>query len=64
MVQKQYDWPAARLEEHSRRKLKILSEYVFDYLKVRCRNAIAFGGADDFWAHTRRRSAEIHLVQH
>ena len=26
MVQKQYDWPAAKLEEHSRRKLKILRE--------------------------------------
>ena len=26
----------AKLEEHSRRKLKILREYVFDYLTVRC----------------------------
>lgn len=34
---KRYEWAdGAKLEEHSRRKLKILREYVFDYLTVRC----------------------------
>ena len=38
MVQKLYDWiSGATLEEHSRRKHKILREYVFDYLTVRCK---------------------------
>ena len=38
MVEKQYGWiDGAKLEEHSRRKHKILREYVFDYLTVRCR---------------------------
>lgn len=38
MVAKQYDWAdGATLEEHSRRKHKILREYFFDYLTVRCR---------------------------
>ena len=38
MIQKQYEWAeGAELEEHSRRKLKILREYVFDYLIVRCK---------------------------
>ena len=37
MATKQYDWAAgATLEEHSRRKHKILREYFFDYLTVRC----------------------------
>ena len=37
MAKKQYDWEAgATLEEHSRRKHKILREYFFDYLTVRC----------------------------
>jgi three-Cys-motif partner protein len=38
MVEKPYEWAdGAKLEEHSRRKHKILSEYVFDYLTVRCK---------------------------
>lgn len=38
MVEKPYGWAeGATLEEHSRRKHKILREYVFDYLTVRCR---------------------------
>lgn len=38
MVEKRYDWTdGATLEEHSRRKHKILREYVFDYLTVRCK---------------------------
>ncbi len=38
MVQKRYDWAGGvELEEHSRRKHKILREYVFDYLMVRCK---------------------------
>lgn len=38
MVEKPYDWSdGAKLEEHSRRKHKILREYVFDYLTVRCK---------------------------
>lgn len=38
MVKKRYDWEnGVELEEHSRRKHKILREYVFDYLTVRCR---------------------------
>ena len=37
MVEKPYEWiDGATLEEHSRRKHKILREYVFDYLRVRC----------------------------
>jgi three-Cys-motif partner protein len=37
MVEKPYEWAGgAKLEEHSRRKHKILREYVFDYLTVRC----------------------------
>jgi len=37
MVAKQYDWlNGATLEDHSRRKHKILREYIFKYLNVRC----------------------------
>lgn len=37
MVKKRYDWEnGVELEEHSRRKHKILREYIFDYLTVRC----------------------------
>lgn len=37
-MEKPYQWAnGATLEEHSRRKLTILREYVFDYLSVRCR---------------------------
>lgn len=39
MVEKPYKWlDGAKLEEHSRRKHKILREYFFEYLKVRCQN--------------------------
>lgn len=38
MVEKRYEWvEGAKLEEHSQRKHKILREYVFDYLTVRCK---------------------------
>lgn len=38
MVEKRYEWAdGAKLEEHSQRKHKILREYVFDYLTVRCK---------------------------
>ena len=38
MVEKRYEWAdVAKLEEHSRRKHKILREYCFDYLTVRCK---------------------------
>jgi len=38
MVEKRYEWvDGAKLEEHSKRKHKILREYVFDYLTVRCK---------------------------
>jgi three-Cys-motif partner protein len=38
LVEKRYEWAdGATLEEHSRRKHKILREYVFDYLTVRCK---------------------------
>jgi three-Cys-motif partner protein len=38
MVQKRYEWAdGAKLEEHSLRKHKILREYIFDYLTVRCK---------------------------
>jgi three-Cys-motif partner protein len=37
MVEKPYAWPdGATLEDHSRRKHKILREYFFNYLIVRC----------------------------
>lgn len=37
MTTKEYDWGSgAQLEEHSRRKLKILREYFTKYLSVRC----------------------------
>ena len=37
MVAKPYDWAdGATLEDHSRRKHKILREYFFNYLAVRC----------------------------
>lgn len=37
MAEKPYEWTAgATLEEHSRRKHKILREYFFQYLTVRC----------------------------
>lgn len=38
VVKKRYEWAdGAKLEEHSKRKHKILREYVFDYLSVRCK---------------------------
>jgi len=38
VVEKRYEWAdGATLEEHSWRKHKILREYVFDYLSVRCK---------------------------
>ena len=38
MVKKEYDWvEGAKLQDHSKRKHKILREYIFDYLTVRCR---------------------------
>ena len=38
MAEKRYEWAGgAKLEEHSRRKHKILRQYVFDYLTVRCK---------------------------
>lgn len=38
MVRKTYDWPGgAILEDHSRSKHKVLREYFFDYLDIRCR---------------------------
>jgi three-Cys-motif partner protein len=38
MVEKRYEWAdGATLEEHSRRKHKILREYIFGYLTVRCK---------------------------
>ncbi len=38
MVEKPYEWVnGATLDEHSRRKHKILREYIFDYLTVRCK---------------------------
>lgn len=37
MVEKRYEWTVgAKLEDHSRRKHKILREYIFNYLTVRC----------------------------
>jgi hypothetical protein len=37
MTEKPYEWAnGAALEEHSRRKHKILREYFFQYLTVRC----------------------------
>ena len=37
MVKKRYEWiDGAKLQDHSKRKHKILREYVFDYLTVRC----------------------------
>ena len=37
MVMKRYEWATgAKLEDHSRRKLKILREYFLTYLRVRC----------------------------
>ena len=38
MVEKRYEWlDGAELQEHSKRKHKILREYVFNYLAVRCK---------------------------
>jgi hypothetical protein len=38
VVGKRYEWPdEAKLEEHSRRKHKIVSEYVSDSLTLRCK---------------------------
>jgi len=38
VVEKPYEWAdGAKLEGHSRRKHKILREYLFDYLTVRCK---------------------------
>ena len=38
MTAKQYEWvDGAKLDEHSKRKHKILREYIFDYLTVRCK---------------------------
>ena len=37
MVKKRYEWvDGAKLQDHSKRKHKILRKYVFDYLTVRC----------------------------
>jgi len=36
MAEKPYEWPEAKLEDHSRRKHKILREYFSRYLTVRC----------------------------
>ncbi len=36
MVERPYEWPEATLEDHSRRKHKILREYFSRYLGVRC----------------------------
>ena len=37
MVQKAYKWAdGAKLEDHSKRKHKILRQYLYEYLKVRC----------------------------
>ena len=37
MAEKPYEWAeGAVLEEHSKRKHKILREYFFEYLTVRC----------------------------
>ncbi len=37
MVEKSYDWHARpKLEDHTRRKHKVLREYAFEYLRVRC----------------------------
>ncbi|MEM8589487.1 MAG: three-Cys-motif partner protein TcmP [Pseudomonadota bacterium] len=37
MAKKQYDWlNGAELLDHTRRKLKILDDYLFDYLTIRC----------------------------
>ena len=37
MVQKLYEWEiGATLEDHSRRKHKILREYFLNYLEIRC----------------------------
>ncbi|MEQ9346722.1 MAG: three-Cys-motif partner protein TcmP [Thalassospira sp.] len=45
MAGKEYDWEnGAILEDHSRRKHKILREYIFDYLLVRC----SYGPRDRF----------------
>ncbi|MEM7777343.1 MAG: three-Cys-motif partner protein TcmP [Pseudomonadota bacterium] len=39
MVQKAYEWvDGAELEEHSKRKHKVLREYFFQYITVRCKN--------------------------
>lgn len=39
MVKKSYEWVSgAKLEDHSRRKHKILREYFFSYLRVRCQH--------------------------
>lgn len=39
MVEKRYEWlNGAKLEDHSHRKHKILREYFFEYLVVRCQN--------------------------
>ncbi len=39
MVEKRYDWAAgAKLEEHTKRKHRILREYFFNYLRVRCQH--------------------------
>ena len=41
MVQKSYEWSkGATLENHSRRKHKILREYFSDYLRVRCQHPL------------------------
>lgn len=36
MVQKSYDWDGAVLEEHTKKKHEVLTEYFSQYLKVRC----------------------------
>lgn len=41
MTKKSYDWEkGAELGEHSKRKLKILREYFFRYLTVKCGNPL------------------------
>lgn len=37
MVRKPYQWPA-KLEPHTKRKHKVLREYIFQYIMVRCKN--------------------------
>ena len=72
MTKKQYEWAAgAALEEHSRRKHKILREYFFNYLTVRCqlphqsrfRLAIIDGFAGGRTLPVRDRRFATHLLR-